>query len=511
MSFSSLSINKNRAVNDLSKYVIGVSINKQEEPSGILSGTAVMGGISGAAWTFKNRKDLKGGFKNLAKDAQTQKDIVNSANKYSKSSILGSVRNKWAGATDYTSKKELEALSQQLSKKPEYANLKNYIDNNLKLGKNFSATLKNVDKLKAIENLNKYNAKVAAQTASGSTFRAIKNATGLTKLSKATKELAVKSGKFRGLLKGVKGNIGFALFSLGAGVISDVIPAFQLGTDKGFKQLGKTAAKTGCEVAGWAAGSALGAKAGAVIGTCIGGPVGTVVGGAIGLIGGFVGSFLASKAADKVIGPSEVELAQTKSAEDIAKTARTSPETLNELTLESYTQLVEKAKNGELTEDDMKAKEALEELIGCKINLENEVQASISPQQEEATADATRVETPNVEENTKGYRQLDLSKVGKQDETEAQTEEELANEKEGIEDKTTNPSVSAQTPQISNAYAMAINPFNNMYFNATLPNANTNAYNTYTNPYSNDMYYNQTFGYPQTPQANQSNGFKYIG
>lgn len=70
--------------------------------------------------------------------------------------------------------------------------------------------------------------------------------------------------------------------------------------------------KTTAEVGGWAAGTALGAKAGAAVGTCIGGPIGTAVGTVLGAACGFLGSWLASKAADKVIGPNEVEIAQQK-------------------------------------------------------------------------------------------------------------------------------------------------------------------------------------------------------
>ena len=492
MSFSSLSINQNRAVNDLSKYVIGASINQQEEPSGIVSGAAMMGGISGGIWTWQNRKDLKGGFKKLAQNAQTQKNIVNSTKKYAPSSRFSTIRNKWAGAGEYTSKAELEALSQKLAKKPEYAKLKSYIDNALKSGKNYTAALKDVDKLKAIENLNKYNAKVASQMAKGSTLRSIKNATGITKLSKATKELAAKSGKFRGLLKGVKGNAGFAAISLGIGVLCDVVPAFGLSTEKGFKQLGKTAVKTGCEVAGWAAGSALGAKAGALIGTCIGGPIGTVVGGAIGLIGGFVGSFLASKAADKIVGPSEVELAEKKAANQIARSAKTSPETMDELALTSYEQLVEKAKTGQLDENDLKAKEALEQLLGCKINLEEEVKAAT----EATAATQTTSQTPTATQvNTETNQATELATNDK------------TSEKEPEESSVSNTTTQQQTSVPG--YSMYLNPFNNMFLNSMYPNLY--ASNQYTNPYTNDMYFTKMFGTTPTiyPTTNQGNTFQY--
>lgn len=455
MSFSSLSINDSRAINNLSKYVIGAEINRQEEPSGIVGGVGLMGGISGGTWLFKNRKNIKGGFQQLAGNAAEQKRIVNSVKKYPPNAIFSNARNKWAGATEYLSKGELEALSAKLAKKPEYAKLKNHIDAALKSGKNYAQTLKDVEKLKAIEKLNVYNAKVATQMANGSKLRALKNATGITKLSTATKELAVKSGKFRGLIKGIKGNAGFAAISLGIGVVCDVVPAFQLGTDKGFKQLGKTAAKTGAEVAGWWAGSALGAKAGAAIGTAIGGPVGTVVGGLIGLIGGFAGSYFASKAADKIIGPNEVELAQQKGADEIAKNAKTDFNTLDEVAQQAYIQLLEHAQTGQLTEDDITAKQSLEQLLGKEIDLNAELQAF----------NQTPQENPPVQTN---------SQIEAQQQTVAKTEITAPNNS------------SEQNENISNNYQNK-NPYSMPFGNVM------------TNPYSNDMFYQNLFGFTQNP------------
>ena len=315
--------------------------------------------------------------------------------------------------------------------------------------------------------------------ANGSKLRTIKNATGITKLSKATKELAAKSGKFRGLLKGIKGNAGFAAISLGLGLLTDVVPAFGLSTEKGFKQLGKTAVKTGCEVAGWAAGSALGAKAGAAIGSLCG-PIGTVVGGAIGLIGGFVGSFLASKAADKVVGPSEVELAEKETANQIAQQANSDSQALDELALASYEQLVARAANGELTEDDLAAKKALEELIGCEINLEEEVRA----QQNAQTAQAE--ETPQQTE-VKPQEQLAQNKTEK-DETTKDTEPQGTSKTEGRKEQETN----IQTPMYNPIYGFNPYMMNNLYA----------MNNVYTNPYANDIYFKNTFTYVDPSKMN---------
>lgn len=402
MSFNSLSVNKNRSVNNLSRYVIGAEINKQEEDSGIVTGTALMGGISGSVWAYGNRKDLKGGFQKLGENAKVQKNIVKNG------------KNVLAGATEYTSKTQLENLANKLNgkkyNKPEYKQLKDAINQALAKGKDFGNSLKNVEKLEALQNLQNYNSKVANQMAKGSIIRKAKNATGITKLSKATKELAVKSGKFRGLLKGLKGNAGFAVISLGFGLLTDVIPAFQLGKKEGFKQLGKTTVKTGAEVAGWAAGSAVGAKAGAVVGSFFG-PIGTVVGGAIGLVGGFVGSYVASKIADKVVGPSEVEIAENNTAKEIAHQAKTDDASLEELTLATYEQLLANAQNGTYSENDEIAKKSLENLLGCKINIEEELEAMNNMNQEETNTEYIAQANTHKEEATiqQTYNQANLN------------------------------------------------------------------------------------------------------
>lgn len=458
MSFSNLSINQD--INNLSKYVVGATINEQGESSYILPGVALMGGVTSAGWLFKNRKNLKGGVHQLAENGRTQKKIVSSTS------------NLWKGATEYTSKAKLESLAANLAKKDGYEAVKSAISKSLKSGKNYTEALKNVEKLKAVENLNQYTAKVASQMKNGSKLRTLKNYTGITKLSKTTKELAAKSGKFRGLLKGIKGNAGFALISLGVGVLTDVIPAFQLGKDKGFKQLGKTAVKTGAEVAGWAAGSAVGAKIGAAVGSFCG-PIGTVVGGAIGLVGGFVGSFLASKLADKVVGKSEVELAQEEAAKQVAQSANESTENVNELLEASYEQLVEKAKTGNLTKDDIAAKDSLENILGTKIDLDAAV-----AQANQASTQETTAQTPETTQTVASEPQGTTTEVADATKPEEKTEENSST------DTTTNPTFSSgynfSNPYLSSGMSHwgLMQPYN--YF--------SNPYSEYSSGLYNNMY-----------------------
>ena len=502
MSFSSLPVNQMRQVNDLSRYVIGAAVNEKGEPSGIVEGTALMGGIAGAGWTWKNRKNLKGGVKQLAADAAAQKQLVNSVQKVAPGKPFSKVRNIWAGAGEVTAKAELGNMAAKMAKKPEYEKISKYISSALKNGGKYTEVLKDAEKMKAVANLTKYEAKVASQMANGSTLRAIKNATGITKLSKATKSLAVKSSGFRSLLKGVKGNAAFAAISLGIGVVTDVIPAFQLGADKGFKQLGKTAVKTGAEVAGWAAGSALGAKAGAAIGTCIGGPIGTVVGGAIGLVGGFLGSFLCSKLADKVVGPSEVELAQKDAANDISKSAMTDVDSLSELAQTSYQQLVEHAAAGQLSEDDIAAKKSLEKILGQEINLDEAVLAYKQAESQEAQG------TQNVQQPEQQVSEAELlaaqnaqnqALLAQQEAERKQQELEAKKAEEEKQKAQAQPQYSPYQSTLTNPFMASTNPYslNNPYgfgsYNMGMNNFNPFMMNT--NNYNNDMYYSDTFRY----------------
>lgn len=347
MSF--VSFDQAQTMNNLARYATGTAINRQEEPSGIVSGTLFMGGVSGANWAWKNRKSFKAGWQNLAKEAAERDKLIRSTNVVPKGKAFSKVRNIWAGASKYVAQKEAAAESAKA-------------------------------------------AASATSQASKGFFGKTKNALGITKVSKFLTSTAAKHPKFAPLIKGIKGNAGFAIFSLGVGVVLDVIPAFQIGATEGFKQLGKTAMKTTAEVGGWAAGTALGAKAGAAVGTCIGGPIGTAVGTVLGAACGFLGSWLASKAADKVVGPSEVEIAQQKNSENLAQEAKNDAELQNEVVGQALQNLVANyTENGKLSDDDKIAKKSLEKVIGEEINLDELAQeyAAASKNQSAAPQDTT--------------------------------------------------------------------------------------------------------------------------
>lgn len=393
MSF--VSFDQAQTMNNLARYATGTAINRQEEPSGIVSGTLFMGGVSGATWAWKNRKNFKAGWQNLAKEAAARDKLIRSTNVVPKGKAFSKVRNIWAGASKYVAQQEAAATSAKATAKA-----------TAKAGKGF--------------------------------FRKTKNALGITKVSKFLTSTAAKHPKFATLLKGVKGNAGFAIFSLGVGVLTDVIPAFQIGTKEGFKQLGKTAGKTAAEVGGWAAGTALGAKAGAAIGTCIGGPIGTAVGGLVGAACGFLGSWLASKAADKVIGPSEAEIAQKKNADELAAASKQDDEVKNEVVGQALQNLVANyTENGKLSDDDKIAKKSLEKVIGEEINLDELAQeyAASSKNQSAAPQDTTAA----PQDTTAPTQEQQAIQMQAQQEAEAQQQAQLA----ALQQQTTVPQVSS--------------------------------------------------------------------
>lgn len=458
MSF--VSFDQAQTMNNLARYATGTTINRQEEPSGIVSGTLFMGGVSGATWAWKNRKNFKAGWQNLAKEAAARDKLIRSTNVVPKGKAFRKVRNLWAGASKYVAQQEAAATSAKATAKA-----------TAKAGKGF--------------------------------FRKTKNALGITKVSKFLTSTAAKHPKFATLLKGVKGNAGFAIFSLGVGVLTDVIPAFQIGTKEGFKQLGKTAGKTAAEVGGWAAGTALGAKAGAAIGTCIGGPIGTAVGGLIGAACGFLGSWLASKAADKVIGPSEAEIAQKENSEKLAIAAKDDANVQNEVVGQALQNLVANyAETGKLSDDDKVAKKSLEKMVGEEINLDELAQEyaasskneSAAPQDTTAPTQEQQAIQMQAQQEAEAQQQAQLAALQQQttvpqvsstlenDETE---ESQGKKDKEKIKKQYTSPMF--LTP--STAYSSPLNnPFltssNNSYSMAN-PYGSMSAINPYENIYNN--------------------------
>lgn len=455
MSF--VSFDQAQTMNNLARYATGVAINRQDDPVNITSNMLLMGGFSGANWAWQNRKSFKAGWQNLAKEAAERDKLIRATNVVPKGKAFSKVRNIWAGASKYVAQKEAAAESAKA-------------------------------------------AASATSQASKGFFGKTKNALGLTKVSKFLTSTAAKHPKFAPLIKGIKGNAGFAIFSLGVGVVLDVIPAFQIGATEGFKQLGKTAMKTTAEVGGWAAGTALGAKAGAAVGTCIGGPIGTAVGTVLGAACGFLGSWLASKAADKVIGPNEVEIAQQKNSENLAQAAKDDANVQNEVVGQALQNLVANyTENGELSDDDKIAKKSLEKVIGEEINLDELAQeyAAASKNQSAAPQDTTAPTQEQQAVQLEAQQQAEAQQPAQQTflaqqttspttlETEETEESQGKKDKEKIKKQYTSPMF--LTP--STAYSSPLNnPFltssNNSYSMAN-PYGSMSAINPYENIYNN--------------------------
>lgn len=125
------------------------------------------------------------------------------------------------------------------------------------------------------------------------------------------------------VMEGVNGKIGIKslLKSSGAGIllafggiiegITEVYPTFnELGSKKGFKQLGKSAVKVAGDTAGFIIGDQIGMAIGSAIGTALFPGIGTAIGAATGLVVGMLGSYGAGKITEKLVGKSERELAK---------------------------------------------------------------------------------------------------------------------------------------------------------------------------------------------------------
>lgn len=471
MSF--VSFDQAQTMNNLARYATGTAINRQEEPSGIVSGTLFMGGVSGANWAWQNRKSFKAGWQNLAKEAAERDKLIRATNVVPKGKAFSKVRNIWAGASKYVAQKEAAAESAKA-------------------------------------------AASATSQASKGFFGKTKNALGITKVSKFLTSTAAKHPKFAPLIKGIKGNAGFAIFSLGVGVVLDVIPAFQIGATEGFKQLGKTAMKTTAEVGGWAAGTALGAKAGAAIGTCIGGPIGTAVGTVLGAACGFLGSWLASKAADKVIGPNEVEIAQQKNSENLAQAAKDDAKVVGQALQNLVANYTE---NGELSDDDKIAKKSLEKVIGEEINLDELAQeyAAASKNQsatpQDTTAPTQEQQAIQMQAELQAQQQTQqptFTAQSQQPSTELENEaEEAQGAKEKEKDKAKKQYTSPMFLTPTTAYS---SPLNNPFL--TSSNNNDSMANPYgsmsamSNPYEN--IYNNLYQTSNQQQVQNTDPNKFV-
>ncbi len=143
----------------------------------------------------------------------------------------------------------------------------------------------------------------------------------LTKtITEAEKSITQKAGSKFSIGKMFK-SPGVAFMAVIGGVIegvTEIYPTFkELGAEKGFKQLGKSALKVAGDTAGFIIGDQAGIAIGSAIGTALFPGIGTAIGAATGLVAGMFGSYAASHITEKIIGKSELEIAKEKQAQQL--------------------------------------------------------------------------------------------------------------------------------------------------------------------------------------------------
>lgn len=340
-------------LNNLAYYATGATINHTDAPP--YEAIGAMSVFLGGSWLWQNKKNIKGGFKKLA--------VENAVNK----KIMHSSENIFKGTKNILAKDNLINFEKSLPENEAYKNIK--LEAQKAIRKGDYGKLKSLEELKA-----KADYKLAADKVNikpektlGKISKTIKDKTGLTKLNLANKKALAKSGAYRSASKFVKAGGGMALVSA-AFEAPNVYETYKtLGTKSGNKQLAKSAVNVAAEAAGWVVGVKSGAALGAAIGSVVPG-VGTAVGAVIGVACGFLGSWLFGKASRAIVGKDELEIAQQKQAEMLAKEAENDPEVKKELALATVQRLEQEGV--ELSEDGKTAKESLERVITSQTTAE---------------------------------------------------------------------------------------------------------------------------------------------
>ena len=167
---------------------------------------------------------------------------------------------------------------------------------------------------------------------------------------------------------------------------TEVIPTFQkLGFSAGMTQIAKSSTEVGLGAIGWLAGDAAGMAIGAAIGTAICPGVGTAIGGFLGrFVIGAVGGATASKLSKVITGKSELEKAQDKQNEQLAKTIEQDANAKLNLAQQTLAQANEILAQDPQNQDALIAKNTAEKIIS-----EQQAQQEVIEQE---------IETPTQEE-----------------------------------------------------------------------------------------------------------------
>lgn len=358
---------QSKDIENIIKYSMGTSVVAQEDNPfsgmGIMIGLgAVTEAYKGGKWLWSNRKDLKGAWANFSQEANAKTAAFNNAGGYKNVNAYKMALNEQKAKTidefipsedkferlsketqaQYTKVKEMAKFA---TENPQQATRAFKLANARLAKANLMAHEEYIKAPSKVFKNNKYtdvklfdNMIDGMRTFFARTGKVFKKYTGISTLNGELKTLATKSPVTARLLKYGKGNGLFLAITGVTELLTQVIPAFKLGPDKGVTQIVKSGVNTAASIGGWVAGSAIGAQGGAMLGAAIGavgGPVGSIAGGIVGsivgLIGGCVGSWVALKASKAFIGESEVEKAKEKQAREMAKEVGKNPEAVKEL------------------------------------------------------------------------------------------------------------------------------------------------------------------------------------
>lgn len=217
---------------------------------------------------------------------------------------------------------------------------------------------------KAAKATTEHAQKAAAKAATKAEAASVKAAEkAAVNIGEKVADAGVKSsGKISKFLKNSSAGI-MLVFSGIAECVTEVIPTFkELGKEKGYKQIGKSAVKVAGDTVGFIAGEQAGVAIGTAIGTAICPGIGSAIGAVCGFVGGMLGSFAMGKVTKAITGPSERELAKEEQQKTETEEIMNDDDSLEMLKNEVLSKIQEDAADGELTEDSKAVMEILENL-----------------------------------------------------------------------------------------------------------------------------------------------------
>ena len=398
----------------LFKYGAGEAMSRQEEPfvtAMDFAFPAAISGFQGASWLWSNRRDYTTAMANVKAKGMAQTNIKSNGaifKNQTMTEILNGVKN---STTNRNLSAEAINFYNQAQAKAAFAQAE-FAKGTLSAAEKEAANLaaKEAKQLYAQAELAAHGAKKTGGNFISKGWRAltgtISKYTGMDWASKQLKTLATKNATVASGLRNFKAHGGpsWFVFDMAIESVTNVAPTFsQLGAEKGFKQLGKSAAKSGASAVGWVAGAAIGTKVGAMLGSIIPGP-GTAIGAAAGaLIGsvctmvcGSIGMKYARKGAEAIVGKDELVKFNEEQKKETAKLATQDASSADQIVSSAYQRLEAAAQAGELSADDLKAKEIIEKYSFVRqAQLEQEAAAQQAAQQQTQVPYAPQQSTYN--------------------------------------------------------------------------------------------------------------------